>query len=131
MSELKTRVLIVDDECLIAMALSLLIEEMGLTVCATAASADAAIAYAQRDRPSIVLMDVRLQGDKDGVDAAVVIHETVGSKVIYITASGEPATLKRIQADHPSAVLIKPITEQQLQAAIAKVRQIPGRCAFR
>ncbi len=121
MIDLRSCVLIVDDEYLIAMALSLLVEEMGLTVCGTAACADDAIALAQTHRPSVVLMDVRLEGEKDGVDAATAIHQTVGSKVIYITASGEPATLTRIHDDHPSGVLLKPVTDQHLRAELARV----------
>lgn len=120
-TDFHTHVLIVDDDCLIAMTLSLLIEDMGMTVCATAGSAEDAVALAQRDRPALVLMDVRLNGEKDGVDAALAIHETVGSKVIFITASGEAETMTRIGKDHSSAVLIKPITDQQLRDAIAKV----------
>jgi two-component system, response regulator PdtaR len=63
-------------------------------------------------------MDVRLQGDKDGVDAAIAIHETVGSKVIFITGSREPATMERIRLDHPAGVLFKPISDWQLRQAI-------------
>jgi len=117
----QNRVLIVDDEFLIVMGLSLVIEEMGMEVCASAATAEDAVALAQRHRPSIVLMDMRLQGEKDGVDAALAIHETVGSKVIFITGSREQATCSRINLDHPSAVLYKPVSDGQLRAAIEKV----------
>ncbi|MGO9390510.1 response regulator [Rhodoblastus sp.] len=117
----QNRVLIVDDEFLIVMGLSMVIEEMGMEVCASAATADDAVALAQKYRPSIVLMDMRLQGDKDGVDAALEIHETVGSKVIFITGSREQETASRIRMDHPSAVLYKPISDGQLRATIEKI----------
>ncbi len=117
----QNRVLIVDDEFLIVMGLSMVIEEMGMEVCASAATADDAVALAQKYRPSIVLMDMRLQGDKDGVDAALEIHETVGSKVIFITGSREQQTASRIRMDHPSAVLYKPISDGQLRATIEKI----------
>jgi two-component system, response regulator PdtaR len=80
----------VDDEFLIVMSLSTLIEDLGMDVCATAAAADDAVALAQERHPSIVLMDVRLQGEKDGVDAAIAIHENVGSKIVFLTGSREP-----------------------------------------
>jgi DNA-binding NarL/FixJ family response regulator len=115
---LQEQVLIVDDEFLIVMGLWTQIEDMGLEVCASAATADDAIELAQRHRPSIVLMDVRLQGDKDGVYAALAIHETVGSKVIFITGSSEPETKARIQLGYPSAVLFKPISDRQLRLAV-------------
>ena len=64
-------------------------------------------------------MDMRLRGAEDGVDAALVIHETVGSKVIFITGSKEPSTMARIQLDHPEGVLFKPVSTAQLRSALA------------
>lgn len=118
MTALRDHVLIVDDEFLIVMGLHMQVEDLGREVCATAATAQDAIEAAQKHRPSIVLMDVRLQGDMDGIDAARIIHDTVGSKVIFITGSREPATVARIEQDHPSAVLFKPVSDRQLRAAI-------------
>lgn len=117
-NDLQDHVLIVDDEFLIVMGLSMQVEDMGREVCGAAASADEAIELAQKYRPSIVLMDMRLQGDKDGVDAAQVIHATVGSKIIFVTGSREPATMARIQLGHPAAVLFKPVSDRQLRLAI-------------
>lgn len=114
----KRLVLVVDDEFLIAQGLRLQVEDLDMEVCATAASADEAVALALAYRPELVLMDMRLQGEKDGVDAALAIHDTVGSKVIFITGSREPATLERIQMDHPAGVLFKPISDRQLKSAI-------------
>ena len=111
-------VAVVDDEFIIAEGLTLQLEDMGLTVCGTAATADDAVALVQAKRPAIVLMDVRLDGEKDGVDAAIAIHETVGSKVIFVTGSRDPATMERIQLDHPAGVLFKPISDRQLRQAI-------------
>ncbi len=127
MNDLQNHILVVDDEFLIAAALCAQVEEMGLTVCGTAATADDAVALAQAHRPSVVLMDMRLRGEKDGVDAALAIYHTVGSKVIFITGSREPATMARIQLDHPSAVLFKPISNWELQEAIkAAMPEAPG-----
>lgn len=120
MSPSKRSVLIVDDEFIIADTLGLQVQEMGLEVCGTASTARAAIDLAQTHRPDVILMDVRLKGDEDGVDAALEIHRTVGSKVIFITGSREPATMARIQLDHPAGVLFKPIYGQQLRLAIEK-----------
>ena len=112
------RVLIVDDEFIIANSLSLQVEEMGFEVCGIAATAREAVALAKAHRPDIVLMDVRLKGEEDGVDAALAIHRIVGAKVIFITGSREPATMARIQEDHPAGVLFKPIYGQQLRTAV-------------
>jgi len=113
-------VAVVDDEFLIAEGLSLQVRDLGMRVCGTAATADEAVALAQAERPAVVLMDVRLGGVKDGVDAALAIHETVGSKVIFVTGSREPQTLERIGKDHPAGVLFKPVSDWQLRQAIEK-----------
>lgn len=118
MSQLRNHILIVDDEYLIAQGLCWQVEEMGHAVCGTAATADQAVAQALEHRPALVLMDMRLQGDKDGVDAALDIYHLVGSKVIFITGSREPATIARINQDHPAGVLFKPISNLQLRTAI-------------
>ncbi|HEX7946235.1 MAG TPA: response regulator [Phenylobacterium sp.] len=116
----KVCVAVVDDEFVIAAGLSLQLEDMGLEVCGTAATCEEAVALVQDQRPEVVLMDVRLAGDKDGVDAAIAIHDTVGSKVIFVTGSREPATIERIGQDHPAGVLFKPVSDRQLREAIEK-----------
>ena len=113
--------LIVDDEFLIAEALRMQLEDMGLSVCGVAATAGAAVAMAFLHKPEVILMDLRLAGDGgDGVDAALAIHEQVGSKVIFVTGSREPSTMDRIEQDHPAGVLFKPIYGRQLQNAVNK-----------
>jgi DNA-binding NarL/FixJ family response regulator len=118
MNDLQACVLVVEDEFLIAQGICLQLEDIGFNVCGTAATAADAVTAALAHRPMIVLMDVRLQGQGDGVDAALAIHERVGSKVIFVTGSREPATLARIGLDHPTAVLFKPVSDRQLRAAI-------------
>ena len=118
MSNLKKSVLIVEDEYLISLGLTAQIEDMGLKVCATADSADAAVIQAETHRPAIILMDVRLRGHSDGVDAALAIRGSVDSKIIFITGSREQKTIDRIDQGHPFAVLFKPISDKQLQAAV-------------
>jgi DNA-binding NarL/FixJ family response regulator len=111
-------VLVVDDEFLIVELLSAMIEDMGMRVCGSAASADEAVLLAETHSPRLVLMDVRLKGAKDGVDAAVAIHHKVGSRVIFITGSREPETVARIRQNHPAGVLFKPILFDQLKQAV-------------
>ena len=118
-----TCVLVVDDEHLIALSLRLTLEEMGIEVCGTAATAVKAVELAQRHRPGIILMDVRLRGERDGVDAALEIHRTLDVAIIFITGSREPETVARIHQDHPAAILFKPILPIHLREAIEKVRQ--------
>ena len=126
MTGLTKAVMIVEDERLIAMGLSAQIQDMGLEVCATADTAESAVAKAQLFRPAIILMDVRLRGDQDGIDAALAIYETVGSKIIFITGSREQATLDRIAMDHPFATLFKPISHRQLENTVDEAMAAAG-----
>ena len=120
MSDLKKSVLIVEDEYLISLGLTAQIEDLGLKVCATADSADAAVVQAETHRPAIILMDLRLRGERDGVDAAQAIYNKVDSKIVFITGSREQKTIDRIDQGHPFAVLFKPISDKQLQATITE-----------
>lgn len=113
------RVLIVEDEFLIAEGLRIQLQGMGLEVCGVADTAEEAVALAREHDPRLVLMDMRLRGDLDGVDAAIAIHEQVGARVIFVTGSREPATIERIATDHPAATLFKPVSSQQLRRVVA------------
>src|SRR4051812_32554950 len=121
MTTLSGSVLVVDDEVLIAVALSETLKEMGMEVCGIAVTARKAIDLALRHRPDLVLMDFRLKGTEDGVHAACAIHASVGCPVIFITGSREPETMRRIKEGHPAAVLIKPILPYQLKIVIESV----------
>jgi CheY-like chemotaxis protein len=118
MNTLKRCVLVVDDEPIIAELWCMHLEIMGVEVCATAEAAEAAIALAREHRPAVVLMDVRLQGAKDGVDAALAIAQSVGSKVIFVTGSRDPEAMARIRLLPQATTLFKPASERQLRSAI-------------
>jgi DNA-binding NarL/FixJ family response regulator len=114
----KASVLIVDDEFLIQELWTIVVEDMGLDVCGRAATADDAIELARRHRPSVVLMDMRLDGEKDGVDAAVAIQSAMASKVIFVTGSHEEKTILRIKTSRPAAILFKPVSDRQIRQVI-------------
>jgi DNA-binding NarL/FixJ family response regulator len=110
--------LVVEDEGLIALSLADMLEGMGFTVCGTADTAEKAVALAAVHRPVLVLMDVRLRGQRDGVDAAHEIQRSLPTRVIFVTGSCEQEILDRINAIRPAGLLIKPIMPQQLKAAV-------------
>lgn len=119
--------LVVDDEAILLDLWCPHMEIIGVPVCGTASSADAAIAMAIEHRPAVVLMDVRLRGDKDGVDAALVIRETVGSEVVFVTGSKDPEAMARMRLAHPAAVLFKPASDRQLYAAVRDAMESSSR----
>ena len=122
-SALRDCVLVVDDEVLISELWRMILEDMHLDVCATAKTAAAAIALAREHRPKVVLMDVRLEGPSDGIEAALAIQQTVGSQIIFVTGSTDPPTLARINVARAARVLFKPLGDQQLQEAVTAVLQ--------
>lgn len=82
----KPRALIVEDEILIAEELRERLSRLGFSVIAAVDSADEGIAIATRERPDVVLMDIMLKGEKDGVQAAEEIHQQVDLPIVYVTA---------------------------------------------
>lgn len=118
MGEAPKRVLIVEDQFLISEYLRIWVEAHGHEVCGVAKTAKKAVALAIDLRPEIILMDMRLEGALDGVDAALEIVKTYEPRIIYVTGSNEPSSLKRINEDHPFRVVIKPIDPAELMAAV-------------
>ncbi len=114
-------ILIVEDDALIAQSLKLTVEDLGYVVCGVADTCALAVEIARRERPRVVLMDVRLRGQRDGVDAALSMHDDSAPLVIFITGSNEPETRERIALDHASALLIKPILPGQLDDVLREV----------
>ena len=115
------RAVVVDDELLVALYLEDVLADLDWTVCGTAATADGAVATVLAQRPELVLMDVRLKGGGDGVDAANRIRSYHDCAIIFVTGSSEPETLARIQRVRGATVLIKPIMADQLRRAIAEI----------
>jgi CheY-like chemotaxis protein len=113
-----TKTMVVDDDFLISELFSMQLQSMGVEVCGTAASACEAIELARECQPRLVLMDVRLGGRTDGIAAAAAIYSAVGSRILYITGSREPAVQARIASVHPAPVLFKPIRFDQLKKAV-------------
>jgi DNA-binding NarL/FixJ family response regulator len=120
MSESKGKVLIVEDQFLASEYLKIWTETFGFEVCGVATTADAAIELAKQHKPTHVLMDVRLEGKKDGIDAAMEIQKAINTRIIYCTGSSEPSTVKRINTDHPFEILFKPIDSRLLGEALLK-----------
>ena len=117
------RVLIVEDEFFISLDTKALLEALGHTVVGIAVSADQAVDAAERDRPDVVLMDIRLVGSRDGIEAAKEIQVRCGIGSIFVTANTDPHTRHRAQGVQPLAILEKPLTQQRLREAFRFVKQ--------
>jgi CheY-like chemotaxis protein len=115
------RVLIVEDERLIAIDLQRRLARLGYTVVALAASGEEAIQKALALQPDIVLMDIRLQGKMDGVEAAQQIHTSAAIPVVFMTAYVDETTQQRVKAISSWACIHKPFTPHQVQSVLAHV----------
>jgi DNA-binding NarL/FixJ family response regulator len=114
----KRRVLVVDDEWLISTQIEQILTTAGFEVVGTAADATSAVALADRERPDLVLMDIRLQGAVDGVDAAREIADRFGIRSLFVSAHTDPGTITRTRAARPLGWLPKPFTQAELLQAV-------------
>ncbi len=112
------RILIVEDESLVAADLQERLQHFGYTVPAIADNATDAVARALECQPDLVLMDIQLKGGTDGVAAAARIRDQRDLPVLYLTAHSDPDTLRRARVTEPFAYLVKPFEEHELRASI-------------
>jgi DNA-binding NarL/FixJ family response regulator len=112
------RVLIVEDDALQGEALDAILVENGFEVAGRAKSGPAALRLARTQRPDVMLMDVRLAGAWDGVDTAVRIRAEHACRVVFVTAHTDAGTRARMDALSPTAVLIKPVSPDEIVAAV-------------
>lgn len=121
--EKKIKVLIVDDEYLIAKETGALFQMMGLDVCKLAGSGKDAIEIAKRDKPDIVVMDIRLGGPIDGIQAAREIKAFAGIPIIFISGNLSDEIKKKYEDIHPAGHFEKPISARKIAR---KIREVVG-----
>jgi signal transduction histidine kinase len=112
------RILIVEDERIIARDLERRVKRFGYEVAGVTAFGEEAIRLARAAPPDLVLMDIRLRGELDGIAAAERIRDDCQIPIIFMTAYADDATLKAARATEPSAYILKPFHERELQIAI-------------
>ncbi len=112
------KILVVDDDATTAIVMQLYLRNFGFHVPTIAKSASEAISMAKAERPDLVLMDIRLGGGLDGIDAAEVIIERIGIPVVYVTAYSDEATLERAQLSNPVGFINKPLREKDLKTTL-------------
>ena len=112
------RVLIVEDQALIALALAADLTAMHCEVIGRAASGEVAVELARQLSPDIVLMDVQLAGRLDGVEAAALIKAECAPRIIFVTAYADGPDRPRMEAIRPAAILGKPYHPNELNLAV-------------
>jgi signal transduction histidine kinase len=115
------RVMVVEDERIVALHLSRQLIKLGYQVLPIIASGEKAIRQVRDMHPDVVLMDIHIEGDMDGIETAARIAAEFGTPVIYLTAHSEESTLQRARETKPYGYLLKPFAERELHVTIQMV----------
>ncbi|MCF7939580.1 MAG: response regulator [Spirochaetales bacterium] len=120
MEKNKLKILLVEDEVLVAFQMKRELEAFGYFVYEPAYTGQAAIDSAREETPDICIMDIRLPGDMDGIDAAQIIQSENDVPVIFVTGYKDSEIVERAQGVKPLAVLGKPTLIKQIEEVIEK-----------
>ncbi|WP_417328617.1 response regulator [Halarcobacter sp.] len=112
------KVLIVEDETIVALEIKKVLEKLDFIVTDMATGYDSALESVKRTKPDIILMDIDLRDDKDGIDVAKQIQKTNNIPIIYTTAYSDEKTLNRAIETNPVTYLIKPFKRDELKSNI-------------
>jgi CheY-like chemotaxis protein len=116
----RRRILIVEDDYFVAMDIERWLLDENFDIVGIAGSADEAINLAEAQRPDLILMDIRLGGSRDGVQAATEILSTNGIRCIFVSAFADPLTRSRAAPCNPFGWIEKPFKREDLLRAIAR-----------
>ncbi len=111
-------IMVVEDEAVVALELQECLVQLGYAVPATVATGEEAISRALSEEPDLVLMDIKLKGRMDGVEAGKKIMEERGIPVVYLTAYSDDTTVQRAKDTAPFGYVLKPWEDKSLQIAI-------------
>ena len=111
-------ILITEDEMLVALDLEQRLRKLGYDICGTAPTGEEALQLAASLNPDLVLMDIQLQGELDGIQTAALLRTEYDLPVIYLSANADEKTLQRAQLTHAASYLVKPFKERELQICI-------------
>lgn len=112
------KIVIVEDERIVALNLKQRLIKLGYDIPAMAVSSSQAIQAVESSHPDLVLMDIHIEGKIDGIDTASVLMEKYQTPVVYLTAYSEESTLIRAKTTKPYGYLLKPFSERELHATI-------------
>lgn len=117
-TENPTRVLIIEDEQIVALDLKMRLESMGYEVVGHVSMGEDSFEIAANKHPDLLLMDVKLAGNIDGIQTAELMRKFYNIPVVYITAYADSTTLERAKKTRPYGYIIKPFTDQELKSNI-------------
>ncbi len=114
----ETKILIVEDEAIVAEDIRNTLQNLGYTIYAVVPSGEEAITKIEEDKPDLVLMDVVLKGNMDGIEAASQIHSRFNIPVVYLTAFTDKKTIERAKLTEPFGYIVKPFEDRELHSTV-------------
>jgi len=115
---MSARILVVEDEIIVAMDIRRRLEKMGYGVVGNEVRGEEAIRTAFEARPDLILMDIKLKGEMDGITAAARIHDSLDTPIIFLTAYSDRPSLDRAKITEPFGYVLKPFEERELSIAV-------------
>lgn len=115
---MRINVLVVEDDPITAQDISETLEDFGMHVTRSVRSGEEALVAIMDDKPDVILMDINLEGELDGMETVVELNKTESIPVIYLTANSDKVTAGRAFQTNPSAFIIKPFDETNIIYAI-------------
>ena len=115
---MKTKILIVEDEAIVAKDISVCLEKIGYEVIATFSKGEKALHFLEENKPDLVLMDIMLAGNISGIEASAEIKKKHDIPVVFLTAYADEKTIERAKVTEPYGYVIKPFKEIDLRTSI-------------
>lgn len=115
---LKTNILVVEDESIVSKDIQHSLNKLGYNVVGAASTGEKALELARNERPDIVLMDIMLKGDMNGIETAEIIRTELAIPVVFLTAYADESTLSKAKVTEPYGYIIKPFKEIDLHTSI-------------
>ena len=116
MSDVK--ILIVEDDDVLARIITWRLTNLGYNVCGRAASGTEAMELVVREQPDLILMDINIKGDIDGIETAARIKKEFRLPIVYLTSHSDGPTLERAKATKPEGFVLKPFKDHDLRVAV-------------
>lgn len=114
----KTNILVVEDESIVSKDIQHSLNKLGYNVVGAASTGEKALELARSERPDIVLMDIMLKGDMNGIETAEIIRNELSVPVVFLTAYADESTLSKAKITEPYGYIIKPFKEIDLHTSI-------------
>ena len=115
---LHRRIMIVEDEQIVAQDLAVMVEHLGYSVAAVLDNGREALETARKERPDLALLDIVLPGDMDGIEVASKLRNDHNLPIVYLTAYADRETIQRAKQTEPHGYILKPFEEREIQTAI-------------